>query len=170
MIVGEASGEGLHYVRRAILTVRPRRARLNDREFWIAQSLMAMATGVVYAAHAFVGDDSLGGGLHDIPIMLFLAPVLYATAIYGFEGAVLTSVLAVGLAAPSSAIYNRDGYEWLGDVGSLTVIVVTSIALAVRVERERRERERAEMASHRLALLNEFGRGTRTRSIRSPAA
>ena len=145
------------FFRRALETVRPRQARLRDRPFWVTQALMAVTTALLYTSNAVIGDV-IDGGLHDIPVMFLLVPVLYATFTYGFEGAVLTSLWTVVLVTPYSAIYSREQYEWLGDMGILIIISVTSLTLAIRVEREQLERERAEAALSRLALLNEIGR------------
>ena len=136
----------------------PRRKRLRRRQFWVVQILVAAASVVTYASDLLGGDNLLAGGMHDIPVMLYLLPVLYATVVFGLEGTVLTGVFVMVLMAPHALLADREEYEWLGDVGTLVVIMAACLVLAGPVERERAHRTRAEAASRRLAVLHELSR------------
>jgi signal transduction histidine kinase len=153
--------------RRSLTGVRPRRTRLREREFWITQGLVAVAVAVVYGYDAFLRGNLLAGGLHDIPVIVVLAPVIYAALSFGLEGAILTSLWCALLVAPHSIFIGREDYEWLGDTGMLGVITVTGAFLAFRVEREREARRRAESTSERLRFLSELS-GVFDRPIDAP--
>lgn len=142
--------------RRGIASLRPRPMRLRAPAFWWTQALVAASVAIVYGFDVFFHHDGLAGGLHDIPIIFVIAPVLYAALTFGLEGAILTSLWCAILVAPHSVIITGDDYEWLGDVGTLSVISVTGAFLAFRVEREREERLHAESISERLRFLNEL--------------
>ena len=142
--------------RRGLASVRPRRIRLHDEAFWRTQALVAVAVTVVYGFDVVFHHDGLALGLHDIPVVFVIAPVLYAALAYGLEGAILTSIWCTLLIAPHSVVVAGDDYEWLGDAGTLTVITITGAFLAFRVEREREERLHAESVSERLRFLNEL--------------
>lgn len=141
---------------RALARVRPHRARWHDRAFWRTQALVVGALVVLYGFDVLFHDAGFARGVHDLPVMLFLAPVLYAAIAFGLEGALLTALWCAFLVAPHSVFVARDDLEWVGDIGTLTVITVTGMFLAFRVEKEREARLRAESVSDRLGLLNEL--------------
>lgn len=141
---------------RRLASVRPRRIRLRDPAFWWTQALVIASVGIVYGFDIAFHHDGLAGGLHDIPIIFIIVPVLYAALAFGLEGAILTSLWCAILVTPHSIIVAGEDYEWLGDVGTLSVISVTGAFLAFRVEREREERLHAESISERLRFLNEL--------------
>jgi signal transduction histidine kinase len=141
---------------RRLASVRPRPFRLRDPAFWWTQALVIASVGIVYGFDIAFHHDGLAGGLHDIPIIFVIAPVLYAALTFGLEGAILTSLWSALLITPHSVIVTGGDYEWLGDVGTLSVITVTGAFLAFRVEREREERLHAESISERLRFLNEL--------------
>ena len=153
--------------RRALASIRPRRIRLRDEAFWRTQALVAVSVIVVYGFDVIFHHDGLAGGLHDIPIIFVIAPVLYAALAFGLEGAILTSLWCSILIAPHSVLVAGADYERLGDAGTLTVISVTGAFLAFRVEREREERLHAESISERLRFLNELA-GVFDRPIARP--
>ncbi|MBT5775319.1 MAG: sensor histidine kinase [Dehalococcoidia bacterium] len=142
--------------RRVLTNVRPRRIRLRDGNFWRTQALVAFSVIVVYGFDLFFPHEGLAGGLHDIPVITVIAPVLYAALVFGLEGALLTSLWCALLIAPHSIVASGSDYEWLGDAGSLTLISIAGAFLAFRVEREREERRHAESISERLRFLNEL--------------
>ena len=142
--------------RRGLSSIRPQRIRLRDQAFWQTQALVALSVLIVYGFDLLVHGEGIAGGMHDIPVMIFIAPVLYAALVFGLEGALLTSLWCAILTAPHSIFVAGEEYEWLGDAGTLTVITVTGAFLAFRVEREREQRRRAESTSERLRFLNEL--------------
>ncbi len=141
---------------RVLRAVRPRRARFTEREFWWTQALIAASSTIVYGQHLFFDSHADVGGFHDIPAMTYIAPVMYAALAYGLEGAILTSLWVTVITAPHMARFETGESEWLGTLGTLTIVTVTGAFLAFRVERERDERVRAEAVSERLRLLNEL--------------
>jgi K+-sensing histidine kinase KdpD len=142
---------------RVLAATLPRPARFRDRQFWWTQGLVAAAAVAVYGFDGLIERDLLVGGLHDIPVMLFLVPVLYAALAYGREGAVLTALWSAVIVAPHSWLVSHEQYEWLGDLGTMLTVMVAGMFLAVRTEAEREARRRAEEVSDRLRLLNELG-------------
>jgi signal transduction histidine kinase len=141
---------------RLTLALRPHGSRLRDRRFWNTQLLMALALAAIYGYDLLAPSEGAGGGIHDIPVMFLLAPVIYAALVFGFEGALQTSGLAALLTLPHMLMADRTEFEWLGDLGTLVIITLTGAMLAWRVEAERAARRRAEAASRRLKLLNEL--------------
>ena len=142
--------------RRGLASARPRRIRLHDPAFWRTQALVLIAVTIVYGFDLLVHGDGIAGGMHDIPVMIFIAPVLYAALVFGLEGALLTSLWCAILTAPHSIFVAGENYEWLGDAGTLTVITITGAFLAFRVEREREARVHAESTSEQLRFLNQL--------------
>jgi signal transduction histidine kinase len=141
---------------RLTLGLRPHGSRLRERRFWITQALMALALAVIYGYDLLSPGEGVGGGIHDIPVMFLLAPVVYAALVFGLEGALQTAAFAVLLTVPHMLLADRDEFEWLGDLGTLVIVALTGVMLAWRVEEERGARLRAEAASKRLGLLNEL--------------
>lgn len=142
---------------RFTLALRPQSSRLRDRRFWNTQALMMIAVAAIYGFDLLSpSGGGAGSGLHDIPVMFLLAPVLYAALVFGLEGALQTAAFAAALTLPHVLTADREEFEWLGDVGTLLVVALTGAMLAWRVEGERGARQRAEAASRRLGLLNEL--------------
>lgn len=141
---------------RAAGAVRPRPIRLRDREFWGTQALIAGAAALVYGFDGLISDDMIAGGLHDIPIMFFVVPVLYAALAYGLEGAILTTFWAALIVTPHTWFVSHERYEWLGDMGTMFTVLVAGTFLAIRTEAEREARRKAEEVSERLRLLNDL--------------
>lgn len=125
--------------------------RVRERDFWLVQLGLAGAVALhVLAELAGLPErDGLGAVVY-IPTLLLVVPVSFASFRYGLEGGVPTSIWAAVLSVPSLLVWHPDGYEWLGDVVFLTVVLSLGIVVALPVERERTERRRAEAAAARL--------------------
>ena len=86
------------------------RSRIADRHFWITQALVAAVTAVHYGVEA----TNLAGselGLHDIPVVVYVIPVIYASLHFGFEGGVLTGVGCLLLSLPNMVFWHHHEYE-----------------------------------------------------------
>lgn len=125
--------------------------RVRERDFWLVQLgvVGAVALHVLVELAGLPERDGLGAVVYIPPLLLFV-PVSFASFRYGLEGGVLTSIWAAVLSVPNLLVWHPDGYEWLGDVVFLTVVLGLGIIVAVPVERERAERRRAEVAAARL--------------------
>lgn len=144
------------YARRVVQAARPRRSRLRDPRFWYVQAMLFATALFVHLAHLFLSSELNMDGFHDLPIMLFVFPMVYAAVVFGLEGAVLTGAAVVVLALPHALVMSTARYEWMGDVGTVAVVIATSSVLAAHVERERIARRRAEAVSSGLRLLNDL--------------
>lgn len=134
------------------------RRRLRERSFWTIQIAILSITAFHFAFEALrlFGDiPGVESGLHHLPVILYLAPVVYAGLRYGFEGSVLTGTWCVLLTAPSVLVWHSRGFMWTGELIYVVFVVGVGVAVAVPVERERRQRDRVAAASRRLALLND---------------
>ena len=159
------SGEPLLARTAALLRNAPQ--RLGERPFWIIQAGVLTVTalhilGEWWADHLIAGVHP---ALHHVPVILYLAPIAYASLRYGIEGAVLTGVWSALLTMPNILIWHSQDLEWLTELGYVGVVVSAGIVMAVPVERERRQRRRAEATSRRLALLNDIATLTLTADL-----
>ena len=134
------------------------RQRLREGAFWAIQAGVLAITLVhiaVEASDVFAEGVPFTSGLHQLPVVLYLIPIVYAGLRYGFEGAALTGAWCIVLTLPNIALWHARGGEWVGELLYVSFVVATGIVVAVPVERERRQRERLAEASRRLELLNE---------------
>lgn len=141
--------------RSAIVTVG---RRLREREFWVIQVAIvaiSIAHVVVEAGAAAVGPFTEHGTAAHILVILYLAPVAYAGLLYGWEGGVLTGVVAGALATINLFVFSLDEFEWVLELVLVVVVVGMGIVMALPVERERRQRRLAEAAADRLEALNQ---------------
>lgn len=127
------------------------RDRVHERDFWLIQS------GVVLVALLHVATEVTGlprqhtvGAAVYVPPLLLLAPVAWAGLRYGLEGSVLTALWAAALTVPNLVLWHPDGYEWLGDLVFLVLVLGLGSVIAIPVERERVTRRRALEATARL--------------------
>ena len=142
--------------RKSIEALRLLRRRVGDRHFWITQGLIAAVT----ALHYFIETTGLVGselGFHDIPVIVYVIPIIYASLHFGFEGGVFTGIACLLLSLPNMVFWHRDGYEWVGELAMLSVLIVAGDFLGARAEEELQLRRKAERTSTRLALLNQIG-------------
>jgi signal transduction histidine kinase len=141
--------------------------RLRERPFWIIQAGVLSVT-VVHMVAELWGEGLVEGvhpALHHVPVILYLAPIAYASLRYGIEGAFLTGVWAAVLTVPNVALFHPHDLEWLTELVYVVVVVAAGVTMAVPVERERRQRRRAEATSRRLTLLNEIATLTLTADL-----
>ena len=134
------------------------RRRLHERSFWAIQAAVLTITLVhvaVEASEVFAEGVPFSSGLHQLPVVLYLIPIVYAGLRYGFEGAALTGAWCILLTLPNIAVWHARGGGWVGELLYVSFVVATGIVVAVPVERERRQRERLAETSRRLALLND---------------
>jgi len=109
--------------RKSIEALRLLRRRVGDRHFWITQGLIAAVT----ALHYFIETTGLVGselGFHDIPVIVYVIPIIYASLHFGFEGGVFTGIACLLLSLPNMVFWHRDGYEWVGELAMLSVLIV----------------------------------------------
>ena len=128
--------------------------RVRDVRFWAIQGMVLAVTALHYAVEAFPVDDSLST-IHHIPVILYLIPVVYGSLYYGWEGGVLTAVLAGVLSLPSILTEHRTDFHWVGEAGQVGVTLAVGMVLAWRVKLEAEQRRRAESSSRELAVSEE---------------
>jgi PAS domain S-box-containing protein len=116
--------------------------------------MVVAVTALHYAVEVFPVDDSLST-IHHIPVILYLIPVVYASLYYGWEGGVLTAVLAGVLSLPSILTEHRSDFHWVGEAGQVGVTLAVGTVLAWRVKLEAEQRQRAESSSRELAESEE---------------
>ena len=140
--------------------------RLRERPFWIIQAGVLGVTALHIVAEAWTEVAAgVHPSLHHMPVILYLAPIAYASLRYGIEGAYLTGSWAAVLTIPNIVVYHSHDLEWLTEVVYVAVVVGAGVIMAVPVERERRQRQRAEATSRRLGLLNEIATLTLTAEL-----
>jgi signal transduction histidine kinase len=103
---------------------------------------------------------------HHIPVVLYLAPIGYASLRYGAEGAVLTGLWSAFLTLPNLFIWHRADFGWL-EILYVVLVVIVGVVMSLPVERERLQRQRAEAITQRLELLNKVTTLTLTADLRS---
>lgn len=165
-----STASAVHEPVRGQLSLRSLLARrVKERRFWMVQAGVLTATAVHTLVEAFdllSGDPELVRAVAHLPVILYLAPVLYAGLQYGFEGGVLTGVWSGSLAVPNLLIWHSHGYSWVGEVTLLALVVGLGVFTAVPVERERHERRRAEDAHRRAeATSRQLGLANRITSM-----
>lgn len=140
--------------------------RFGERDFWITQAGVLGVTAVHVLAELWVfqGDRDVPSVFHHIPVVLYLAPIGYASLRYGQEGAVLTGLWSAALTLPNLLVWHQADFEWL-EVLYVAVVVAVGIVMSVPVERERRQRQRAEATIRRQVLLNDIALLTLTADL-----
>jgi two-component system sensor histidine kinase DegS len=139
--------------------------RLRERPFWVVQA------GVVGVTVLHSGLEALGlvehhsgalSSLGHLPVLLYLLPVVYAGLNYGFEGGLRTGAAVAVLSTPNLVLWHSHDWIWVGEAVFVAGVVFVGAAIAIPVERERLQREhaeaarqRAELAEHRVRLLND---------------
>jgi signal transduction histidine kinase len=152
---------------RVAALVRKAPERLRERPFWVIQAGVLTVTALHVLGELWAQEMVLGvhPALHHVPVILYLAPIAYASLRYGIEGAVLTGLWSALLTMPNVVIWHAHNLEWLTELVYVGVVVSAGVVMAVPVERERRQRQRAEATSRRLTLLNEIATLTLTADL-----
>lgn len=132
--------------------------RLREPPFWIIQAGVLTVTAVHLLGELWASDVISGvhPALHHVPVILYLAPIAYASLRYGFEGALLTGIWCALLTLPNIAAFHAQNLEWLTEFVYVGAVIGAGVTMAMPVERERQQRHRAEATSQRLALLNQI--------------
>lgn len=138
-------------------------SRMHEREFWVTQAGVLGVTAVHIISETWISqvNEDLPSALHHIPVVMYLAPIAYASLKYGTEGAVLTGLWSALLTVPNLLIWHRAELEWL-EVIYVAAVIVAGVTMSVPVERERAQRKRAEATTQRLGLLNDIATLTLT--------
>jgi signal transduction histidine kinase len=140
--------------------------RLGERDFWITQAgvLIVTALHVVVELWLDRGDRNMPTAVSHIPVVLYLAPIGYATLRYGMEGAVLTGLWSGVLMLPNVFLWHQEEYQWL-EVVYVVLVVGMGIVMSLPVERERLQRQRSEATIQRQGLLNDIATLTLTADL-----
>jgi signal transduction histidine kinase len=133
-------------------------ARLRDRRFWVIQALV-IGISVVHTGLEAAHTLGKAPDLYLVPVSTYFIPVVYAGLNFGLEGAVPTAVWCCLLVFPNVVLFHH-GWERLGVMVQLALLVAIAIVIARRVEQETGAKQRAEVASSRLAELNSIAAAT----------
>jgi signal transduction histidine kinase len=143
-------------------------SRVHEREFWITQAGVFGVTAIHILLEMWIQGlhDEIPSVLHHIPVVMYLAPIAYASLKFGTEGAVLTGLLCALLTLPNLFIWHSADLEWL-EVIYVAAVIVAGVAMSIPVERERAQRKRAEATTQRLGLLNKIATLTLTADLQT---
>lgn len=123
--------------------------RLRQRRFWRIQFIVFAVTAFHYGLE-MSGRVEAVGLLHDISMSLFTIPLLSAALLFGWEGAIMTGILASMLLAPATLLFQEGDLLWLSEVTQLAVVLAVGLVVAWRVNRESQQREIAERTNREL--------------------
>ena len=140
--------------------------RLRERDFWITQAgvLSVTALHVLMELWSGRGGSNLPVAISHIPVVLYLAPIAYATLRYGMEGAVLTGLWSGVLMLPNVFLWHREDLQWLETV-YVALVIGVGIVMSLPVEQERLQRQRAEATIQRQVLLSDIATLTLTADL-----
>lgn len=143
-------------------------ARLREREFWIIQAGVLAVTGTHVLSEMWVSRTGLEvpAAFHYIPVVLYLAPIGYASLRYGAGGAVLTGLWSAILTLPNLLIWHRSDFGWL-EILYVILVFIVGVVMSLPVESERLQRRKAEATTQRLELLNSITSLTLTTDLES---
>jgi signal transduction histidine kinase len=131
---------------------------LRDRRFWVTQALVL----AVFAIHVVLHATS--GGRPDALIpdafigVAYALPMLYASLVFGFRGAVATTVLVTILLLPyvaEDATSAGERVDFAGHLLTLAILVIVTPVVGYVVEGERSARQAHEAAERRYRDLFE---------------
>lgn len=140
--------------------------RFGERDFWITQAgvLSVTALHVLMELGLHRGGGNAPSSLYNIPVVLYLAPIAYATLRYGMEGAVLTGLWSGVLILPNVFIWHRDDLQWL-EIVYVALVIGMGIVMSLPVEQERLQRQRAEATIDQEVLLGDIATLTLTADL-----
>jgi PAS domain S-box-containing protein len=127
--------------------------RLRDRRFWFIQTEVLGVTALHLAVEG-TGATGRFEGLHHLPLILYLIPVIYAALRFGMEGGMLTSAEASLLVLPNITLWHRTELAWAGELLQVLALLAVGFAVSGLVEGEGRARRNAERAMRHLAVVN----------------
>ena len=140
--------------------------RLEERDFWITQAgvLSVTALHVLMELWSVRGGSNLPVAFGHIPVVLYLAPIAYATLRYGMEGAVLTGLWSGVLMLPNVFLWHREDLQWL-EIVYVVLVIGVGIVMSLPVEQERLQRQRAEATIQRQVFLTDIATLTLTADL-----
>lgn len=140
--------------------------RFDERDFWITQAgvLGVTALHILIELWLVRGDRNVPIAVIHIPVLLYLAPIAYATLRYGMEGAVLTGLWSGVLMLPNIFLWHREDYQWL-EIVYVALVIGMGIVMSLPVEQERLQRQRAEATIQRQLFLNDIATLTLTADL-----
>jgi signal transduction histidine kinase len=97
-------------------------------------------------------------------VVLYLAPIAYATLRYGMEGAVLTGLWSGVLMLPNVLLWHRENLQWL-EIVYVALVIGVGIVMSLPVEQERVQRHRAEATIQRQVFLSDIATLTLTADL-----
>jgi signal transduction histidine kinase len=151
--------------------VRQMPRRFGERDFWITQAAVLGVTALHVLTELWLhrGGGNAPTALYNIPVVLYLAPIAYATLRYGMEGAVLTGLWSGVLMLPNLFIWHRDNLQWL-EIVYVALVIGMGIVMSLPVEQERLQRHRAEATIQRQVLLGDIASLTLTADLQTTLA
>lgn len=130
------------------------RQRGRESAFWEIQVGVLAVTIVHWLVELSLEPSPIVHAVSHLPVLFYLVPVAFGGLLYGVEGGLLTGLEAAALTVPNVLFMHTAGYEWVGELASVAIVIAFATVLAIPVEQERRQRERAESRGRRLAFLN----------------
>ncbi|HEU4511632.1 MAG TPA: GAF domain-containing sensor histidine kinase [Nocardioidaceae bacterium] len=97
-------------------------------------------------------------------MVLYLAPIAFATLRYGMEGAVLTGLWSGVLMLPNVFLWHREDLQWL-ELVYVALVIGMGIVMSLPVEQERLQRQRAEATIQRQVFLSDIAALTLTADL-----
>lgn len=145
--------------------------RLRERDFWITQAGVLTVTALHVLVELWLqrGGGTVPSAVYSIPVVLYLAPIAYATLRYGMEGALLTGLWSGVLMLPNVLIWHREDLQWL-EIVYVALVIGMGIVMASPVEQERLQRQRAEATIQRQVLLGDIANLTLTADLETTLA
>lgn len=138
---------------------------LRELRFWLIQGVVAAVTLFHGAVEWIERNGELTGffdGLHQLPVSLYIVPILLAGFWYGLRGGVMTGLVTLALSVPNLFFFHSEDYAWFGEALTNLVVVGVGVVVALLVERNDRLRLEAESHSRRMHTLwqvaGSFGR------------
>ena len=146
--------------------VRRMPQRFGERDFWITQAGVLTVTALHVLMELWLdrGGGDVPAAVHNIPVVLYLAPIAYATLRYGMEGAVLTGLWSGVLMLPNVFLWHREDLQWL-EIVYVALVICVGIVMSLPVEQERLQRERAEATIQRQVFLSDIATLTLTADL-----
>ena len=140
--------------------------RFGERDFWITQAVLLGVTTLHVLMELWLhrGGGNAPTALYNMPVVLYLAPIAYATLRYGMEGAVLTGLWSGVLMLPNILIWHREDLQWL-EIVYVALVIGMGIVMSLPVEQERVQRQRAETTIQRQVLLGDIAALTLTADL-----
>ena len=132
---------------------------LRDPRFWVTQALVLAIFAVHVVLHAITGGGSPDAFIPDAFVgVAYALPMLYAALVFGFRGAVATTVLVTVLLLPyvvEDATGGSERVDFAGHLLTLAILVIVTPVVGHVVQGERSARRAHEAAELRYRELFE---------------